>query len=158
MLYAESPLQCIPPKDSCRKTQFCPSLCSLPFPSTSPGTGTGVWHTWCVTHLMCDTPDVWHPCQPLLHHLTQWGIGFILTAGQVTHKYYTKRNKLTFVQRPLYLYSFREWNECQMFHCNIFILSTTENTSKTRSGCFTSYYKGIKSHLADLWSLEPSTY
>lgn len=33
-----------------------------------------VWHTWSVTCPMCDTPGVWHPCQPLLHHLTR-GVG-----------------------------------------------------------------------------------
>lgn len=82
----------------------------------------------------CETPEVRHsPRQPLLHHLTGSGeLIFSTTAGQVPHKHCTKRNKLTFVHRPLYLYSFREWNERQMFHCNIFMLSTTEKISQDK--------------------------
>lgn len=67
-----------------------------------------MWHTWCMTN----TPDVWHPWHhSLLQHLTLSGeLSFTTAAGQISHKHYTQRHTLTFVQRPLCLYPFREWN------------------------------------------------
>lgn len=99
------------------------------------------WHRHTgVTHLRCDTPVSVPAASP---HTESGELIFITTAGQVPHKYYTKKNKLTFVQRPLYLYSFREWNERQMFHCNISILSTTANTSQDKIRLF---YQLLRRH------------
>lgn len=124
MPHTEKPLGQIPPTIPAEKYSL---VCSTMSPPNMAGCWPGLWYT--------RRQSLWHE---KLRNTFQYNtktnnapvrkcIFISFRIGSITEFYlffffFKKRSKLTFGQRLWYLYSLREWNECQMFHCNIFTL------------------------------------